>query len=378
MNQDLTPEQREILANDKALRAQRDGEAMLKEIAKGKPATILGADGRSLTPEKTLDEQRIESETAFRNEAIANTDRLAERLKEMIAQDKIAASAVEALMDGHRLILWATIELANCDGADDDLLKFADRYLETAVHHGRGFDIRKLRARLRDVTMPFLGDRLKHYEALGTQRKKAFARVKPAMKDGTLPLPFPGLSGKFEGGFKPKQILILSGQKESTALAIGLLRQFFDKRALPTLLLSMDDGLTPGRNETIMPLKWWQYCTVDLHRLYDTLKPAIAAQCIVTLVESAEHLHGEVEEKTIPDITGEASRHEEDSLRAKVMAFHRMYQWTVEHSMCTFVADEPTPNQKDELYGALPYVKVSMDEEFLIIGTDKIPLKKEH
>lgn len=372
MSQDLTPEQREIVANDKALRAQRDGEAMLREIAKNKAPEILGPDGKSLTPSKTLDEQRIESETAFRKEAIAKTDALAGRLKDMVANDKIAASAIEALMDGHRLILWATIELANCDGADDDLLKFADRYLKAAVEHGRGFDIRRLRSRLRDVTMPFLNDRLRHYEALGNLRKKAFARVKPAMKDGTLPLPFPSLSEKFEGGFKPKQMLILSGPKAATDLALEVLRQYFDKRALPTAVLTLSD-LVPGRNETIMPLKWWEACTDNLNRLYDTLKSAVNDQRVVTLVESVRHLSCELEEKTVE---GGVEMCEERGLKLKVMALHRMYQWTVEHSMCTFMADEPTENQQDALYGALPYVKVSIDDEFLTVGADKVPVKK--
>ena len=348
----------ELTPREMALKAE--GEALLKQIAKDKPAPspILGSDGLPVgsapeTPEEKL--QRLQKERRQRIEEMSA------KLQEVTEKDPLASGALQTILTIYRLLAWARIELATRDGMTDEITHFGEAAMKMKAEDPEGFDVRQVYSQLKNKIMPFVQQRIREYEAAAKRREAALSAVMRKLGGKGIYVPAP-VATKLKKPFGPGQLLIFHGDQPAVTAACNLCaaKHGVQDAGAVYFLATQEQATGLASNIVIMPINWWKNAARAMSTMYDTLQPVLDHVAVMLVVEDLENMF-------ILDPGGAPV------LDRKAQALMRLYQWTTEKFVAVIVGDVITEDAyTPRLYGGLPHFGVELREGKLFIDNEEV------
>jgi hypothetical protein len=364
MTDELTPQERLL---------RSEGEALLREVSKGKPSALVGVDGQPLKitvePPAVSDDPaaaKAKALAAAKKRVADNADKINALLKENPEAQECSAAVLVAW----RLLYWGIQELGTHEGMTNEFLTQVSDSMRASVVSS-GYSIADLQADLKHKVLPFLQDRVRHYKAAQGKREKKIAAINRSLGGKGIALPCQSLRALFpKKPFAPGSLLVLHGNREALRAALKLCSfEHMLKNGGQPYYLSSVDGETEGDwAHLIMPPAWWSNAASELAKLAEVLAPVVEAETALVVIEDLELLFM-------------ADGQERPPLERKSKALARLYQWAVENLTAVVVGDNTGEDVPDErLYGQLPHAAVALQEldgvRHVVIGNDPLIVRK--
>lgn len=354
---ELTP--REIVT-------KAEGEAMLRQIAAGKPPEgLVGPDGKPLVPEDVkAAQERLQA-------ARARVGRMAAFLKKMTVEEPGFEDCMTAIVEAYRMLFWSISELSTYEGMDNELLNHVSTQGRAVAQ--QGISLAGVIKAVKHTVLPYLQERNRFYAAEHARRQKKLARINTRLSQGGIALPGRSLAGLLQDKpMVPPMSVVLRGPYAAVREALKLVSSTHMKAngGSPVYLSSQAGESTGSFAGVVMPPAWWKNAASEPSVLESTLKSVVESETIMLLVEELEMLL--IMSATVPD----TPRHR------KARALALLYSWAFQHQVSLVVGDvtdEDTPHP--EIYGDLPHIGVSLLEtggrKYVVIGNDTLPVLEE-
>jgi hypothetical protein len=351
------------------LALQSEGESLLQKLTKDKPPVIVGADGQPVQSKPAVVEGALGAEQA---KAIEETKRKikenADKLNELIDSDKNVRDCSTAMLHAWRLLYWLSMELGSTEEMKSELItQLSDSMRASAL--SQGFSVADLVAGLKHRVIPFMQERVRHYTAEQTRRKKKLEAINRGLRGKGLALPCQSLKALFpkEPFFSPGDMLVLHGAQEAVRAALkACSTEHLTHNGGKPYYLSAVEGEAAGEwAHVIMPPAWWRDGASEVVKLEGVLQPVLDEGAAMVLVENLEML---------------SPLHPNTPQARKARALGRLRQWGFEHMSAIIVGDVTDEDALDlRVYGALPHVAVAVQEldgkRQLVIGNDVLEIK---
>lgn len=329
-----------------------EGDALLRQVAAMKPSGgtgLLGPDGQPLDQEPQIDPKAAveKARKDYEEQQKKKVDELHVRLKALTDEDKEALDLCSVLLNCHRMIHWVKAELYGRCGAEDDLIEFADRYMNRAAEGHRGFTLKQAIADMKHQCLPIAEHFRKLNEAQQGKRLNKIKRIARYLDEHGIKLPTEQLRQKMGKCFRLGEVLVLHGEEEPVRTALNRITDLQDtNKAGMTYYLASDAKIasTDDNGLVVMPRSWWEGAANHIRKLTSTLEPFVNNETSLLVVD---------------DLLGLITIHQDVPVGyRKQVALVRLYQWARENAAAVVVGNIDTEAADPRFYGHIPYASV--------------------
>jgi hypothetical protein len=228
------------------------------------------------------------------------------------------------------------MEISTNPDITDDMLHLMDGMIMRAVYDDlKGFDVVKLTKQIRHGVLKIMDEFIRTYQDQGRVRGMQLKKITERLGKDGITLPGTKIIEKLGKPFTPGQMIVLTGEKKDTAVALDIIASHHMMEDDGTVVRCIPQGSENSWGSIIIPEENWKNAAHSLASLNKALEPVIRKDCLLLLVDDLNTLYCEDPKITVPEAR-------------QSFAIKRLYQWCVENIVAVVIADnEAGSNSRD-------------------------------